>query len=84
MSFLDFFALLVLLVLLVALFAGLVLLGFMPGHIARSRNHPQSDAIAVCGWWGVITLGILLPIAYIWAYTRSSNEAPSREQRTKS
>jgi len=42
----------------------------MPGRIARERHHPQADAISVCGWWGLVTLGILLPLAYIWAYTR--------------
>ncbi|MEK6248835.1 MAG: DUF3302 domain-containing protein [Planctomycetales bacterium] len=43
------------------------------GHDARpyrpGRNHPQADAISVCGWWGVLTMGLLLPLAYIWAYT---------------
>ena len=41
----------------------------LPGRIARQRNHPQADAIAVCGWCGAITLGILSPLAFIWAYT---------------
>ena len=69
MSFLDFFALLVLVVLVAAAVTVWVILGMMPGRIARSRNHPQANAINVCGWWGVVTLGLLLPIAYIWAYT---------------
>lgn len=67
---LQYFALFVLIVLLVAVLAALVALAMAPGRIARNRNHPQADAINVCGWWGIITLGILLPIAYIWAYTR--------------
>ena len=70
MTGLDIFALFVLLVLLVAAVLIWVLLGMWPGRIARERNHPQADAINVCGWWGVITLGILLPLAYIWAYTK--------------
>ena len=70
MTFLDFFALIILLVLLAFIVAVVVVLGMLPGRIARSRNHPQADAINVCGWWGVLTLGVLLPIAYIWAYTR--------------
>jgi hypothetical protein len=37
---------------------------------ARDRDHPQAEAIAVCGWWGVITMGLLLPVAWIWAYTK--------------
>jgi hypothetical protein len=70
MSGLDIFALIILLVLLIAVVAIWVILGMMPGRIARQRNHPQADAINVCGWWGVLTLGILLPLAYIWAYTK--------------
>ena len=69
MNFLDAFALIVLLLLAVSAAAIWVILGMMPGRIARARNHPQADAINVCGWWGVITLGLLLPLAYIWAYT---------------
>lgn len=69
MSVLDIFALIILLVLLAVAIAVWVILGMMPGKIARSRNHPQAEAINVCGWWGVITLGILLPLAFIWAYT---------------
>ena len=67
---LDIFALIVLIVLAAAVVAIWAILGMMPGRIARERNHPQADAISVCGWWGVITLGLLLPIAWIWAYTK--------------
>ena len=70
MTVLDIFALIVLLVLLVAAVLALMILGMWPGKIARERNHPQAEAINVCGWWGLITLGILLPLAYIWAYTK--------------
>jgi hypothetical protein len=69
MSFIDLFALIILIVLVAAAIAVWVILGMMPGRIARQRQHPQADAINICGWWGVITLGILLPVAYIWAYT---------------
>jgi ABC-type Fe3+ transport system permease subunit len=78
---LDWFALFVLLVLAAAAVAGWVVLGMMPGRIARERKHPQSDAIAVCGWWGVITMGLLLPLAFIWAYTNpTANKAESEER----
>jgi fatty acid desaturase len=68
MTGLDIFALIVLIVLIAAVVAGWALLGMMPGKIARKRNHPQAEAINMCGWWGAITLGILSPLAYIWAY----------------
>lgn len=69
MSFLDIFALIILFVLIAACVAVWIILGMLPGRIARLRKHPQADAIAVCGWWGVITLGLLMPLAFIWAYT---------------
>jgi Protein of unknown function (DUF3302) len=60
-SILDLFALNVLLVLLLAAVAAWAILSMLPGRIAKQRNHPQADAINVCGWWGGITLGLLLP-----------------------
>ena len=42
-------------------------LGGLPGEIARSRNHPQADAVNICGWMGIITL-VLWPLALVWAY----------------
>jgi hypothetical protein len=66
--FLEYFALLVLLLLVTTAVAIWIGLGMMPGRIARARNHPQAEAVSICGWWGVLTLGLLLPIAYVWAY----------------
>jgi hypothetical protein len=65
----EIFALIVLLVLVASALAFWAMLGMLPGKIARDRNHPQADAISVCGWCGAITLGILSPLAFIWAYT---------------
>ena len=85
MAALDIFALVVLLVLLAAVVGVLIALGTMPDRIARQRRHPQAEAIAVCGWWGLLTLGILLPLAWIWAYTNpagrdaQAGEEPSGE-----
>jgi hypothetical protein len=42
-------------------------LGGLPGSIARSRGHPQADAINICGWMGVVTI-VLWPIAMVWAH----------------
>ena len=72
---LDIFALIILVVLALAGIAVWVLLAMAPGKIARSRNHPQADAINVCGWWGALTLGILTPLAFIWAYTKPGGGA---------
>lgn len=67
---LSIFALIVLIVLLIAGLAVVIGLGIMPGKIAKSRNHPQAEAIQVCGWFGVLSMGVLLPLAFIWAYTK--------------
>lgn len=79
MSALDIFALIVLLVLGVAGVAAWAMLGMLPGRIARARNHPQADAVNMCGWWGVITMGLLLPVAYVWAYYRPRSSSPPDE-----
>ena len=68
MSVLDLFALFILLVLLAFVVVVWVVLGMLPGRIARARKHPQADAVNVCGWCGVITMGLLIPLAFIWAY----------------
>jgi len=70
MDFLDIFALVVLLTLLLTVVGVAGVLGWLPGHIAATRNHPQTDAIRICGWLGLLTLGILLPLAFVWAFAR--------------
>lgn len=79
MDMLDYFALLILLVLFLTAAGGVLLLGYLPGKIARRRSHPQADAVNVCGWMGLLTLGILLPVAFVWAYW-SFNIASRGEQ----
>lgn len=76
MTGLDVFALIVLTVLALSAVGVWVLLGMMPGKIARQRNHPQADAIGICGWWGVLTMGLLLPVAWVWAYTKPAAVSP--------
>ena len=80
MDGMTYFALIVLLVLIAAIVGIWIVLGMMPGKIARQRNHPQADAINVCGWWGVITMGLLLPVAWIWAYTNPNGQSTSHSQ----
>ena len=77
MTGLDVFALLILLVLLLTGIGLAVFLAITPGRIASDRGHPQAEAIAVCGWWGLFTLGLLLPLAWIWAFTKP-NGMPDR------
>jgi len=69
MTGLDIFALIILLVVLLTIIGIALALAMAPGRIAQRRGHPQAEAITVCGWWGLLTAGILLPVAWIWAYT---------------
>jgi hypothetical protein len=83
----DIFAFAVFAVLLAALVIIVVTLGSLPGQIAHKRGHPQAAAITVAGWVGVVTGGILWPLALIWAFLKPSagppvgeSQAPSRER----
>jgi hypothetical protein len=71
---LDIFALVVMGVLVAFVILLVVKLGPIPGNIAKSRGHPQADAINALGWVGVVTLGLAWPIALVWAYTRSGEQ----------
>ena len=75
---LDIFTFIVLAVLLAVAIFCFMKLGELPGKIASNRNHPQADAITICGWLGVLTLGLLWPIAIIWAYTRPADPGDKR------
>jgi hypothetical protein len=70
MSGLDIFAIIVLAILLLAAVAIWVVLAMLPGKIAKSRNHPQAEAINIGGWLGALFAGIAWPIFLIWAYTK--------------
>ncbi len=50
-----------------ALLAFVVVLAALPGKIAKARNHPQRQAVNVCGWVGLPT-GILWAVAMVWAF----------------
>ena len=81
MDFLSLFALFVL-VTIVSTGIGLaLLLGYLPGRIARERDHPQAEAVNVCGWIGLLTAGVLLPVAYVWAYWKFRDNASREESR---
>ncbi len=69
MSGLDIFAIIVLVILLLAAVAIWVVLAMLPGKIAKSRNHPQAEAINIGGWLGALFAGVAWPIFLVWAYT---------------
>jgi len=84
MTGLDIFTFVVMFVLLTAVAVLIKILGALPGKLARSRAHPQAEAINVCGWLGILTLGVLWPVALIWAYTRSSSAGGAPRLETES
>ena len=73
MTGLDIFTFIVMAVLLAVVGVIVAVLGALPGRIARKCNHPQAEAINVCGWLGIVTLGVVWPVALVWAYTNPAN-----------
>ncbi len=69
--FLHWLTLIILCIMPVVIAYVIYRLGRLPGAIARARNHPQADAINICGWMGLITL-VLWPLALVWAYLAPS------------
>ena len=65
--FLDYFALGLLIFVAVVLFYGIIAIHDIPYEIAKSRNHPQQDAIHVAGWISLFTLHVIWPFLWIWA-----------------
>jgi hypothetical protein len=70
MDKLMIFALVIQIVILLCIIGVWVAIAIMPGRIAKSRGHPQAEAINVCGWFGALTMGILAPVAFIWAFSK--------------
>jgi hypothetical protein len=65
---LDIFAWIVLIILLASAVAMFFIAGSLPGTIAKSRNHPQAQAVQVAGWVTLICGFALWPLALIWAF----------------
>src|SRR5262245_46518530 len=76
----DIIAFAVFAVLIAAVVVIVVLLGSLPGTIARKRGHPQAAAVTAAGWLGVATGGILWPLALIWAFRIPPSAAASTDQ----
>ena len=69
MTALDVVAILVLGIVAVVVIGLLVVLAIVPGRIAQRRQHPQTDAIRVTGYLGILFAPLWL-LAFIWAHTR--------------
>ena len=67
MGALGIVALIVIFVLLVGFTAVIVVLGSLPGNIAKKRGHPYAEAVNVASWVGIFT-GVMWPFVFIWAF----------------
>ena len=63
MSGFDIFAWVVLVILIASIIAVFCIMGWLPGHIARERGHPQAQAVTVAGWITLIFGFALWPVA---------------------
>ena len=70
MSGIDIFAWVVLLVIIASVVVVFVVLGMLPGKIARQRQHPQVQAINVASWLALIFGVAAWPFVMVWAYLR--------------
>ena len=68
MSVIHIFAWIVFVIVVATLVAIFVVLGMMPGRIARRRGHPWAEAVTVGGWATLICGFVLWPLVLIWAY----------------
>lgn len=78
---LEIFALIVLGVLIAAVIWLVVIIGRIPGNMARAANHPQAEAINLLAWIGLLTLGLGWFVALVWAKTTPIAPGPQLEQR---
>ena len=74
----DVMAFVVFGVLLIAAVVIIVSLGQLPGRIAAQRGHSQAAAVNVASWLGLATLGLLWPLALIWAFKGLENQGSAK------
>jgi hypothetical protein len=80
---LEIFALIVLFVLVAAAIWLVVLIGNIPGNIARAAEHPQAEAISILAWVGLLTLGIGWFVALVWAKAKPIAPGPQLDRRVR-
>lgn len=78
---LEVFAMVVLLVLCAVAIWLIVLIGNIPGKMARETGHPQAEAITYLAWIGLLTLGVGWFAALVWAKTKPITPEGQLEQR---
>ena len=72
MAFIDIFTWIVFLIMISVIVGIIVFMGLWPGRIAKTRQHPQAEAITIGSWVCLLFGGIMWPLILIWAYTKPS------------
>jgi NADH:ubiquinone oxidoreductase subunit 6 (subunit J) len=67
---LDIFALIILITIGATALLIFVVLGMLPGKVAKQRSHPQHEAINIGSWIALVAGGVLWPLILIWSYTK--------------
>ncbi len=78
---LEIFALIVLAVLVGVGIWLVVLIGNIPGNMARAANHPYAEAINLLAWIGLLTMGLGWFAALVWSKVQPSAVDESLERR---
>jgi hypothetical protein len=87
--FLNYLSLVILLAGLILVFYTFIYIHDLPYKIAKSRNHPQTEAIHVAGWLSLFTLHAIWPLVFIWSITKggplvgSADDRPPEDLRTQ-
>lgn len=78
---LEAFALIVIVIIAAVAIWLIVLIGNIPGNIARAAGHPQAEAISYLAWIGLLTLGLGWFVALVWAKMKPAGNDAALEQR---
>lgn len=73
---LEIFALVVLGVLGAVAIWLVIIIGNLPGKLARAADHPQAEAIGLLGWVGLLTAGVGWFLALVWARMKPVSATP--------
>ncbi|MEP3277511.1 MAG: DUF3302 domain-containing protein [Stappiaceae bacterium] len=84
MDGLSVFALIILSILIISAIVVFIVFARMPGEIAKKRNHPQADAVAVGGWLGLLFGGVLWPFVMVWAFLVHPDQRSKHASETSS
>jgi len=80
LAFFNVFAWIVLLLLAGSAIAVVAFLGLWPGKVAKARNHPQAEAIAIGSWLTLLLGFVLWPLVVIWAHMKPARADVSEDR----